>query len=509
MKNIVIWAQPYFSWLWIPLAAEFVKRDGARAHFICSNDHSVSYWKKRGAENVVSSFTTLNGFFFEYDKCADLPENIYAKARLYETKYNTFVVDALQGDRHLGRGFSAAGIPHISKLSQKAEYVKSVNLFNMAIDFWEDYFDRIKPDLIIGVFSGVIGKTCAVVAKHKGIRVRVLMSSRYQSYFCWGVDEYFSCPSIERNFKTMTNYGEFASEEEVDGLKRLPYTDFYYKKYQKIVSMTTFVKSMWKQISRLIYRKYHNVVTIGNYSTIDKIKVVNRQREAIKHIDRLHTIKPNELAGKRYVFYPLHAEPETSLGLLSPEFNEQLAIIELVAKNLPAGVLLVLKEHLAAVGMRPRDFYSTIKAIPNVVMVSPLEYAIEIARNSKAVIVINSTVGAEAAICGIPVVSFGLHNPYNMLPHTYVVKSWTELRPLLLRLSYAEDTPENINRRKEDGRRYLAAVKASSFNLEWTDYIATGKKDATEKETAIFYESLIKSLEAADSYISNFDYQRA
>lgn len=123
----------------------------------------------------------------------------------------------------------------------------------------------------------------------------------------------------------------------------------------------------------------------------------------------------------------------------------------------------------------------------------PGAYAVDAIRGARAVAVITSTVGFEAAMLGVPVISFGLHNAYNFLPHVHVVESWMALRPLLQRLC-AEPTPEERAQWCADGFRFLAAVQQSSFDLSWSDYASEDRPPATEREVAVCYRTLTESI---------------
>jgi len=489
MENIIIWAQANYNWLWVPLANELKKRLGAKI------------WKGQDKEEAIDTLISTNHFFFEYDHCPERPEDIYAQARVYEREYETLVVDILQSDRHLGRGFFSGGIGHPkSILSEKADYPKSVNIFNKAVRFWEDYFRERRPDLIVGVTSGIIGKTCAVVARKRGIPIRALTPAKYQSYFYWGEDEYYSFPQLEEVFHSIQNYKDLVDQNEISNLKRLPWTEENYQKYIKYHSLITLAKKIMEQIKAHAYRRYKGIRGMGNYKFLENIRYIYNVHNQIRNIDKWKLTDYKKLSGLSYVFYPLHVEPETALGMLSPEFNEQLALIELLAKNLPAGTFLVVKEHLATMGRRPKDFYTTIQDIPNVIMIHPYTYALEVAKGSRSVVVITSTLGTEAAILGIPVISFGIHNSFNLLPHVYVVESWKELRPLLAKLC-AEDSSEAKQKRIEDGMRYLAALKTSSIDLGWSNYSSEKREPATEREVEVLYSSLMKSLDLAESFV--------
>jgi hypothetical protein len=233
---------------------------------------------------------------------------------------------------------------------------------------------------------------------------------------------------------------------------------------------------------------------MGNYKLSENIKFLFKWNKKIRDSYKLKTTDTKELPKIDYVFYPLHTEPETAMGLLSPEFNEQMAVVELVAKNLPAGIWLVVKEHLGAVSRRPSDFHTTLLEIPNLKMVAPYEYAVTVAKDARCVLTISSTVGVEAAILGIPVIAFGIHNNFNFLPHVYLIESWKQLRPLLNKIC-SEDTQEAKDRRKADGLKYLAALKISSIDLSFSNYGSLNRAPATEKELEVLYTSLIKSLD--------------
>ena len=494
MKNVAIWAISNFNWLWIGLAGRLKKEQGSKIHSICGSDRSVEYWKKQDQNGLVDTFITTNHFFFKYDKIAETTEAIYEKAQYYEKKYNTHVTDVLQTDRHLGRGFFSGGINHPkSKWSDKAVYLKSVSLFNKIIEFWEDYLDRIEPDLIVGAPSAILGKCCSVVARARNIPIRVLIQSKYQSYFSWMTDEYYSMPGLKENFERIENYKECIKPEELSDMTRLPWAEKSFKTYFSFRAPAVLLKRLVKSLIFYISRKHSGVATMGNYRFLEEAEYILRMYKEMRELDKIRIKNTGDLKGLSYVFYPLHTEPETSLGMLSPEFNEQLALIELIAKNLPAGTFIVIKEHLGAIGRRPKDFYSTIRQIPNAILVHPYSCAVELAKKAECVTVISSSLGSEAAILGIPVISFGVHNNFNFLPHVHVVESWRELRPLLNRLC-RPDTDAESQRRAEDGLRYVEAIKASSFDLSWCDYGSKKRAPATEKEVDVLYSELMRNL---------------
>ena len=504
MRNIVVWGRSNYPWLREPFLNRLKAGENAKVHFICAGPEDIIYWKKEDKGKTIDTFVTTNRFFAEYDRCFEPPEEIFGKARRYEEKYGMLVADLLQTDRHLGRGFASGGIGHPkSELSDKASYEKSVTIYNKIIDFWEDYFDRTDPDLIIGVIAGVIGKGCAAVARHRGIPMRTLASAKYKSYYYWIDSEYYTCPDIRRNFESLRSKVVLSGEIEDTGEMWLPEIIAIHKRFARFSSKRELVKRILAQLKRHIYRRYKRIVSMGNYKLSEQVRYLFRIYRDIKLLDKLKTIDMRKLSGWKYVFVALNTEPEVATGVYSPEFNEQLAMIELLAKNLPAGVRLAVKEHPVAIGRRPRDFYSTIEEIPNAVIVSPKEDALCVIKNALCVAVITSTCGTEAAIMGVPVISFGVHNNFNFLPHAHVVESWKELRPLLSRLC-AVDTDEARDKRRKDGLKYLEALKASSIILDTTD---NGKNMRfTPDNVELIYSSLKNTVKsgAADELKNSY-----
>ena len=82
---------------------------------------------------------------------------------------------------------------------------------------------------------------------------------------------------------------------------------------------------------------------------------------------------------------------------------------------------------------------------------------------------------------------------YCIVPHVRAVDSWKDIRPVIHDLC-KEDTIALKEKRIEDGMRYLAAIKASSIDLSWSDYRSKKRNPATEKELDVLYTSLAGSL---------------
>jgi hypothetical protein len=128
---------------------------------------------------------------------------------------------------------------------------------------------------------------------------------------------------------------------------------------------------------------------------------------------------PEELAGQRFAFFPMHTEPEVSLLVYSRPYLNQLEVIRAVALSLPVDMLLVVKEHPGMVGKRRMGYYRKLLDIPKVRLAAPETNARVWSASAALVSILSSSVGLEAAIIRKPVLVFG-RCAFELLPATMV-----------------------------------------------------------------------------------------
>ena len=167
------------------------------------------------------------------------------------------------------------------------------------------------------------------------------------------------------------------------------------------------------------------------YYLSEMIKLLINRAYEWRVLNKLVNTNLKELENINFLYYPLHVEPEVALQTMSPEFYFQHSIIASISSNLPAGYKLVVKEAFGAIGRRPPSFYKQIKDLKNVLIADPSEAGIEYAKKSNITITITGTAGFEAAVNGKPVITFGQHNNYNIMPNVHVIKSFNDIGLLL------------------------------------------------------------------------------
>ena len=127
-----------------------------------------------------------------------------------------------------------------------------------------------------------------------------------------------------------------------------------------------------------------------------------------------------------YVFYPLHFEPEATTLVHGSYFEDQLTVVKNLARSLPAGWELVVKEHFYMRGQRRLGFYRSLLSIPNLRLLPFSVPTNGLILNAEVVAVISSTAGLEAALVGKPVLIFGDY-PWDYAPSVRRAEALAEL----------------------------------------------------------------------------------
>lgn len=109
---------------------------------------------------------------------------------------------------------------------------------------------------------------------------------------------------------------------------------------------------------------------------------------------------------ERYILFPLHHQPETSVDVYGSLNSDQLALIETLSRLLPASHKLWVKEHKGAIGDRSLGWYRRVRSLPNVRLIDPFEDIFGMIRGADIVITVAGTASYEAALLGVP--SLGL-----------------------------------------------------------------------------------------------------
>ena len=117
--------------------------------------------------------------------------------------------------------------------------------------------------------------------------------------------------------------------------------------------------------------------------------------------------QPPDFSRQPFVFAMLHRQPEASLDVSGAPFDNQLETLRALARLLPFGWELWVKEHSHALGDRPLAFYRALRCLPGVRLIDPGADALALIRRARLVVAASGTGCLEAALLGVPAVTFG------------------------------------------------------------------------------------------------------
>lgn len=457
--NIAIVLTSPFMIFMQAMARILKKEYGSKIHLYCHGPDYVDYFQK---QNTDGTFDTIQDYwlFHKHFRDKDWPDApaIYAKSRGYEKKYNMTVAQMAMGSTFWGYQFALAGyfVPRLP-VNVETNYEQMLHLYNLNFDFWEKEFKEKNITLVLGGAS--VPNEVMIAAEAHGIPMRAATVSRFGNLHYWARNRYFGTPDIARVYPTIENPDPTVAE------KLNSYLLYHIGSTQFLEDNTSIVRllrNMFWFTAEFVYKQFKTKSRNRNLYYWEMIGSYLRIRRAFQRFLKLPMSQPEDLENESYVFFPLQVEPESSMGMMSPEFFTQQFAVAMVARDLPAGTKLVIKEHYVACGRRPPKFFQQMLDLKNLKLADPRRQGLEYIKNAKAVVTFSGTPGFEAAIMGIPVVTFCRHNLYNIIPHVNVVEDPAELTGMMKRIF---EEPFDVEKAKRDGARFLEAVIRTSHDL--------------------------------------------
>ncbi|MFO0986419.1 MAG: hypothetical protein U1F37_03495 [Alphaproteobacteria bacterium] len=479
-RTIFVQAHAQYRGVVLGVARGLKTKFDAEISLYVANAEQQAHYRRIDTQGLFSDIV-VNDLL--YRACAEeVPDRAKARAeaREHEKFLGVTINELSMSDRHLGRGYSLAGIFHPrSVVSERTDYDGLLNGFNRQIAFWRNEFETKKPCLAIN-----IGKVPSVVARRMGVPTRRFTASRYRNLCYWAENEFLESPEIAEAFARLPESAGLDITEPAEG----------YLQARGLIRPGLAFAGMAKNVATIVaqrcYWRLRGFSKGRMYFARDEVRMIWRQYREMRRWKRQAKAGLRDLEVAEFVFFPLHVEPEAALHTLSPEFFFQLETIASTARDLPAGVMLAIKEHIAAMGRRPSEFIDQLASFKNVVLIDPDVRGIDVVRRARALVTITSSAGFEAAAIGKPVVTFGQRNTFNFLPHVRVVRDAAELKA---GLDYALGEAFDAGRARRDGRRFLAAIAACSFDLGTFNYL---KPDIVEDATVDqAMETLLRSIE--------------
>lgn len=281
-----------------------------------------------------------------------------------------------------------------------------VNLFNLYVGFYYGMFNQQKVNLLIFGDNPHFGVDSIAkdVATAMGIRCVLFQQAMEKDYFFAFLDSediglFKSLPNeSEMNIKIDGQY-----EKELYYMKNIHIEDLK-DDITMGMGICTFVRKIKKHRRHLL-----NKMKERAYTFIEKKSRLWLKQNA--YSQNLKCVSQNHILNLtiKYVYFPLHMQPESTTSVLGGEYCDQILAIERLAQMIPDDWRIYVKENpIQTYYMREELFFRRLQLIPQVQFVGREFNTYDLIRCSQFVATITGTAGWEAISGGKPVLVFGL-----------------------------------------------------------------------------------------------------
>lgn len=355
-----------------------------------------------------------------------------------------------------------------------------------------NFMDTEKPDVLIFPNNGGIGSLLLdTIARKKKIKILYIVAPALAD-----------CHLLSEDLNTFSGVNKIFKKR----MAAAPINDAYFEKARKILNDfraaprpynddLLLTRQPVNRRKQLVFLKPKNLIRSAKWFLhLLRQHFASRERFDYSYIhpwgylkDRLkrktrNLIGANDLYDKfnpdeQYAFFGLHVEPEVSILLAAPFVTDQINLVRQIARSLPVGYILYVKEHPSMTPHRPRAYYRELKKIPNVRLLSPTIPSFDIIKNAKLVTTITGSVGWEALMLKKPIIDFG-HIYYNEIS---MVKRCGEMEQLPY---LVKEQLENFEYREEEFLTFLAAIVEESTSLPF-GYLWEQETDDAKKKAGL------------------------
>ncbi len=325
--------------------------------------------------------------------------------------------------------------------------------------FFDEILAEIKPNFLI-MFEPTLHQEELLYRMCKKIGIKILLYNQPNISRCiisenprkLDIDiDFQKIESSNRNFNELKDYRK--------SLSIYNSIQNYRQKFK--ISNSELLKSTFK----FLFSENQHIKTHYTHRGRTKFKVLKDEvRKKLKRKFRFsfinHNLETKLEFNEKFIYFPLAVDEERNLLIAAPYYTNQVEVLRHIAKSLPIGYKLYVKENPAQIIRYWRSIseYKEIMAIPNVLLIHPNFSAENIYENCSLVITIAGSSGLDAAFYEKPSIVFA-DLGYSVLPSVSKVTSIEKLPELILESL-------NIKVNSEDLDKYLRILHKNSFDFD-------------------------------------------
>jgi len=336
-----------------------------------------------------------------------------------------------------------------------------LSIFEQECKFFEDVLDEVKPDfLIIKTTDMHRNYLLTEICRSRGIKILMLFGSRF------GVRGSISSQSDTFDIHLDEKKANSINIQSIEDLDTYVKENHSFDRnvsgggmstshFKKIIpSLTWLIKTVdeeWKK-----GYDHYGVTRLKAMSNYFLSSLKGRLRK--KFIDK--NLKKSIDKDEKFLYFPLALNPERGVEIVAPYYDTQDEVITNIAKALPIGYKLYVKEHphMRFRHWKSISFYKKILDLPNVELFDPYANPKNLLRNCKMVITISGSGGLEAALHKKPSIVFA-DVSYSSLPSVHRLTSLEEL-PKAIKESLKKEV------KMSDVNEFMNTLHRNSFRFD-------------------------------------------
>ena len=462
-KAILVWPYLVFHWAVQSIMPVMRERYGTRFLIAVPNDNM--------ADRYHAHLTDRDELirFPNFHEAADVSvaeDEIYDLARDNEARYGVnYMRDIIQLDRRWFTKLSSMAPNSIFGEMEPPTLARMFDAINRTFVWSEELFEQHQIDLFLGWPLTFQDACCTYVAQKRDILVTYPYPAKLEDRVFWASGAFTASFQHNEAFERVTEVEPFDVESLISPAVPVKL------RHDKVSDLYT-TRRIARDIATLIYKDLRRIAADIRHRRkfwasrpINLRRIITTKLRTWRFFHRYCRLCESDLdalARRPFVFYAFHQEPEFTVQGQAKDYNDQMAIVRQIAKSLPAGFNVVIKEHVT-LGFRNLSYYQELTAFPNVLMAHPDIPGPKLVGRSHAVASLRGTVTLEAALLGKPALVFVPGTEFSMLSNTRLVPSLAKLVECLAEIA----KPVSAQMRKcyhDDGARFRTAVKEMSFS---------------------------------------------
>lgn len=314
---------------------------------------------------------------------------------------------------------SLNGMLYADRIVRRYPFDRVIRILVGAVRFWQEIFSELRPDAVVGEVACASEWIAWALARRQDIQYLIPYPGPLPKHFYfirspaggWDSAEMLYREAKEQGLSTEQTRAaeEFLSAFRVQRLRSAIHAPAF-RSPVKLDRPT--MERLIQRAKRIPFRVRtyleNGYFEVGSYNgTPPWDGVLKDLLRIVRHVVTEATVFDTKITPGKYVYFPLHVQPEFTIDVRAPFCTNQLALIENIAKSVPAGYRLVVKDHPGMRGYRPTNYYRDIKKLYNVQLLSPTMDSHTIIQGSDAVLTIVGTTAWEGILYEKPVVAFG------------------------------------------------------------------------------------------------------